>query len=62
MKYIPVEILLEKVGSLFKLTNMASVRAIELNNGMKRLVDADPKTKNTTVAISEIAAGKVKLK
>lgn len=62
MKDIAVEKLLEKITSLYKLTNIASVRAVELSGGMKKLVDADPKTKPTTVAIREIAEGKVKLK
>ena len=41
---------------------MAAIRAMELNAGMKKLVDFDPKEKNTTVAIREIVEGKVKLK
>lgn len=56
------EILLEKVEGIYKLCNMAAMRAMELNSGMKKLVDADPREKVTTTAIKEIAAGKVKLK
>ena len=59
---IPREELLEKVDSLFKLCNLAAMRATELNSGMKRLVDADPKEKVTTTAIREIADDKVKMK
>ncbi|MBD3379023.1 MAG: DNA-directed RNA polymerase subunit omega [Candidatus Omnitrophica bacterium] len=55
------EVLLEKVGSIYKLCNLAAMRAMELNNGMKKLVDADPKEKVTTVAIREIAEDKVKM-
>lgn len=55
-------VLLEKVESIYKLCNMAAMRAMELNGGMKKLVDADPREKVTTTAIKEIAAGKVKLK
>ena len=54
--------LLEKTGSLYKLCNLAAMRAIELNSGMKKLVEADPLEKVTTVALKEIAMEKVKLK
>jgi len=54
--------LIEQTGSIYKLCNMAAIRAMELNAGMKKLVDFDPKEKNTTVAIREIVEGKVKLK
>ena len=54
--------LLKKVGSLYKLCNLAAIRAMELNSGMKKLVDAGPNEKLTTIAIREIAEGKVKLK
>ncbi len=62
MEDISREILLGKVESIFKLCNMAAMRAMELNSGMKRLVDAEPREKVTTTAIREIAEGKVKLK
>lgn len=62
MAEVPLEILLQKVTSLFKLSNLAALRAMELNNGMKKLVETDPHEKVTTVAIREIANEKVKLK
>jgi len=62
MEEITRETLLSKIGSLFKLSNVAAMRAMELNAGMKRLVDADPNEKNTIIAIREIAHDKVKLK
>lgn len=62
MAKIPREELLNKATSLFKLCNMAAMRAMELNSGMKKLVESDPREKVTTTAIREIAAGKVKLK
>ena len=49
-------------GSIYKLCNLASLRAMELNSGVKKLIDAHPTEKVTTTAIKEIAAGKVKLK
>ncbi|MBF0216659.1 MAG: DNA-directed RNA polymerase subunit omega [Candidatus Omnitrophica bacterium] len=57
-----IEYLLQRVPSIFKLTNMASMRAMELNSGMKKLVESEPKTKCTTIAIKEILEGKVTLK
>ncbi|HNX91404.1 MAG TPA: DNA-directed RNA polymerase subunit omega [Candidatus Omnitrophota bacterium] len=63
MERITLEQLLKATnGSIFKLTNMAAMRAEELNSGMKKLVEANPHDKVTTIAIKEIADGKVKLK
>ncbi|MCK4852111.1 MAG: DNA-directed RNA polymerase subunit omega [Candidatus Omnitrophica bacterium] len=62
MKEIALEDLLKKVESLFELSNLAARRAMELNSGMKKLVVSHPNEKVTTVAIREIADGKVKLK
>ena len=57
--YFPIEPLLEKVGSLYKLVVLAARRALELNQGAPRLVETDGKHKPSTVALEEIAAGKV---
>lgn len=57
--YIPIEPLLQKVGSIYKLVILAARRALELNEGAPRLVEMDPKAKPSTVALAEIAAGKV---
>ena len=54
--------LVEQVGSIYKLCNMAALRATELNSGMKKLVDAEPNEKITSIAIKEIAEGKVTIK
>ena len=62
MSKVPRDKLIENVGSIYKLCNLAAMRAMELNVGMKKLVEADPKEKVTTTAIREIAAGKVKMK
>lgn len=62
MSEVEREVLLEKVSSIYKLCNLAAMRAMELNSGMKRLVEADPKEKVTTIAIREIAEDKVKMK
>ena len=61
-KVASVDDLMEKVGSIYKLCNLAAMRAMELNGGMKKLVDAEPKEKVTTIAIKEIAEDKVKIK
>lgn len=62
MKEISRDDLLKNVDSIYKLCNMASLRAMELNNGVKRLVDAHPNEKVSTIAIREIAENKVRLK
>ena len=62
MEDVSREVLLGRVESIYKLCNIAAMRAMELNSGMKKLVDSDPREKATTTAIREIAAGKVKLK
>ncbi len=53
--------LLKKVGSVYKLCNLAAMRAMELNSGMKRLTDSFPNEKVTTIALREIAEDKVSL-
>ena len=62
MEKIARERLIEQSGSVYKLCNMAAIRAMELNSGMKKLVDAEPSDKVTSIALREIAEGKVKLK
>jgi DNA-directed RNA polymerase omega subunit len=62
MEKVSREILLEKTESIYKLCNLAAQRAMELNSGMRRLVDADPNEKVTSIAIREIAEGKVTMK
>ena len=62
MEEIERDVLIGKIGSIYKLCNIAALRATELNSGMKRLVDAEPKEKVTTIAIREIAMDKVKIK
>jgi len=62
MEEVSRENLIEKTGSIYKLCNLAALRAIELNSGMEKLVDALPTEKITSVAIKEIAEGKVRLK
>ncbi len=62
MSYILVEDLLDKVDSRYKLVILASRRAGELNNGGQRLVDINPKTKISTIALEEIREGRITYK
>lgn len=63
MSYIPVEKLIDKAdNSIYKLIIVASKRALELSEGMPKLTEADQSIKQTTVALKEIAEGKVRLK
>jgi DNA-directed RNA polymerase omega subunit len=64
MVYIPLEKLLENSkGSMYKLVVMASKRALELAEGQPRLVDmGSASIKPSTVALQEIAEGKIKYK
>lgn len=62
MYNIPMEQLLDKTGSVYKLVVLASKRAAELNAGAGKLVEASPHIKYSTVALEEIRQGKVKIK
>jgi DNA-directed RNA polymerase omega subunit len=60
MDYVAVEKLLDKSnGSIYKLVILASKRALEIAEGQPKLVEANIATKPSTVALYEIAEGKV---
>ena len=59
MAYMPVGKIFKDSDSIFKLTIIAARRAVELNNGANKLI-ATATTKFSTIALEEIAAGKVK--
>lgn len=60
MDYVPVEKLLDKAGdSVYKLVILASKRGIEIAEGQPRLVSVHSNIKPSTVALHEIAQGKV---
>ncbi len=59
--YIPVEELLGKTNSVYKLVILASKRALELNEGSPKLVETDKK-KAATIALEEIRQGKISMK
>lgn len=61
MGYVPLETLLDKSGgSIYKLVVLASRRALEIAEGQPKLVAVNSSTKPSTIALHEIAAGKVK--
>ena len=60
MAYVPLEKLLDKSdNSIYKLVILASKRALEIAEGQPRLVKVEPTMKPSSVALCEIAAGKV---
>lgn len=59
MSYIPIEQLMNKMDSIYKLVLLASWRAIEISAGGQKLVDISPRVKASTVALEEIKEGKV---
>ena len=61
MEYIAVEQLLDKsYESVYKLVILASKRALEIAEGQPKLVNVDATLKPSTVALYEIAAGRVR--
>ena len=58
---IPIEELTKKIGSVYKLVNVASRRAAELNAGILPLVQINSK-KAATIALEEIRQGVVGFK
>lgn len=60
MIYTSLGELLEKTGSLYKLVNLASKRALQLNEGAPKLIENDNNSqKISTIALREILEGKV---
>jgi DNA-directed RNA polymerase omega subunit len=63
MVYIPIEKLLDKAdNSVYKLVMLAAKRTLEIAEGQPKLVSADSSLKPSSIALEEIAQGKVKLK
>ncbi|MGE4357617.1 MAG: DNA-directed RNA polymerase subunit omega [Candidatus Omnitrophota bacterium] len=61
MSYVPIEKVLKNVNSLYKAVNLASKRAIELNEGAPKLINVDS-NKLSTIALEEIIQGRVTYK
>ena len=63
MAYVSLEKMLDKTNySIYKLVIVASRRALEIAEGQPKLVEAVASLKPSTVALMEIAAGKVTYK
>jgi DNA-directed RNA polymerase omega subunit len=63
MPYVALEKLLDKSEkSVYKLVILASKRALEIAEGQPKLVQASSATKPSTIAMYEIADGKVQYK
>ncbi len=62
LKEIPMEKLLGKTGSIYKLVILGAKRALELSEGFPKLVEGGAKDKPAITALREIAEGKVSLR
>jgi DNA-directed RNA polymerase omega subunit len=64
MYYVALEKMLDKTeGSIYKLVVVASKRSLELAEGSPKLItDFNSASKPSTIALREIAEGKVKAK
>jgi DNA-directed RNA polymerase omega subunit len=63
MEYVPLEKLLDRTdGSIYKLVILASKRALEIAEGQPKLVNVASTLKPSTIALHEIAAGRVQSK
>jgi len=61
MTHVALEKLLDKsCESVYKLVILASKRALEIAEGQPKLVAANSSTKPSTIALAEIAGGKLK--
>ncbi len=61
MSYIPIEKVIKKVGSLYKVVNLASKRAIEIRDGAESLGKTSS-TKLSTLALEEVMQGRIDYK
>jgi len=61
MSYMPVEKIFKGSDSIYKITILAARRAVELNNGAKKLIETST-TRFSTIALEEVAAGKITYK
>ncbi|MFH1577527.1 MAG: DNA-directed RNA polymerase subunit omega [Candidatus Omnitrophota bacterium] len=63
MDYIPIEQLLDKSGgSIYKLVVLAAKRTLELVEGQPSLISGNSLRKPASIALLEIASGKVRIK
>ena len=62
MQDVPIDKLINKTQSAYKLVIMAAIRTIELAEGATPLVETKPGTNSLNTALEEILAGKVTYK
>lgn len=63
MGYVEREKMLDKSEqSIYKLVNLAAKRALEVAEGQPKLVAENPAAKPSTIALHEIAEGKIQAK
>jgi DNA-directed RNA polymerase omega subunit len=62
MPDIDIQKLLKKVGSLYKLVVLTSLRAVELSDGAANLTGDKPQDKTINTAIKEIGEGRIAYK
>ena len=63
MSYIPIEQLLDKAdNSIYKLVILAAKRTLEIAEGKPKLIEANSSLKPASIALEEIAKGKITLK
>ncbi len=63
MSYVPLEKMIDKTDfNMYRLVVLAAKRAVALEEGAANLINADSHLKKTTVALLEIAEGKIKVK
>ena len=62
MQDVPIDKLLDRIHSIYKLAIIASRRAIELSDGAQKLVEALVDRKPAHIALDEILAGKIEYK
>ena len=63
MAYIPIEQLLDKAdNSMYKLVMLAAKRTLEIAEGQPQLDKINSSLKPSSIALEEIAKGKVRLK
>ncbi len=62
MQNMDIQKLLNKVGSLYKLVILTSLRAVELSDGAANLIGEKASAKTINLAMREIAEGKIEYK
>lgn len=62
MQAPPIDKLMDKIHSIYKLVILSSRRTIELADGAQKLVNASADAKPSEIAIEEIIEGKISYK